>query len=118
MAVVHAVVQDAHDQDASVVGLEEDAVAATHSHVQTRAEVVTPARDGRTADETLEGVAQRVQVVRRLRLPPRAHRVPTNRVEIGSRDVCEVEALHSAANSASIWSSVSSCSTRPAAMSS
>jgi hypothetical protein len=59
-----------------------------------------------------------VHVLGRPVRPPRPGGVATNRREIRPGDLGEDESLHRLANRASIWSSVSSSITRPAATSS
>ncbi len=107
-AVVHPVVKNAHNQDAGLVRLEEDAVTTAGGHLDIRLEVVTSARDHRATGQALHRVTEGVHVLGRLVPPPRPNGVATNRGKIRPGDLGEVESLHKPANSASISSSVSS----------
>lgn len=105
--VVHPVVENANNQDAGVVGLEEDAVPATRGHLDADPEVVARTHDHRTSQQALHRFAKGLHVLAGLVWPPGPHGVATNRGKIRVRDFSENEALHRLANRASISSSVS-----------
>lgn len=101
-AVVHPVVEHAHDEDARLVALED--VAGTAGHCVSR--------------QCLKRFPEGVHIRDGLVTPPCPAGVPADRRQVCPSDVGEVESLHRLANSASISSSVSSWITRPAATSS
>ena len=115
--VVHPAVENAKNQDARIVGLEEDAVAAACGHQDARPEVVACVRGHGASNQALHRVAKSVDVPAGLILAPRPNREASNRGEIRPGDLGEDEPLHRLANRASTWSSVSSSITRAAATS-
>lgn len=98
--------EDANDEYARVVLLEEDAVTAALGHQDARPEVTSFAREHRTANQALHRVAQSIHVFAGLVSPPCPSGVTTNLGEIRSRDLGEDQAFHRLANRASISSSV------------
>src|SRR5690606_32813831 len=112
--IVHAVVENADNQHAGLVGLEEDAVTAAGGHLHGRPEIIASARHHRASEQALHRGAKGVHVLRGLISSPSSRGVPPNRCEVRPRNLGENESLHRLANRASIWSSVSSSITRPA----
>ena len=60
--VVHPVVENANNQDARVVGLEEDAVATAGGHLNAWPEVVACTPDDRASNQSLHHVAKGIQL--------------------------------------------------------
>ena len=106
--VVHPVVQDANNEDAGIIGLEEDAVSPADSHLDARPQVISTAGGNGPSEQALQRVTKGVQVRRGPLLAPGTSGVATNRVEIRPGNLGEDQAYHRRAKSASISSSVSS----------
>ena len=106
--VVHPVVQDANNEEAGFISLEEDAVTPADSHLDAWPEVVSTARGNGPSEQALQRVTKDVHVLRGPLLAPGTSRVATNRVEICPCNLGEDQARHRLANSTSISSSVSS----------
>ena len=83
--VVHPVVQDANNEEAGFIGLEEDAVTPADSHLDAWPEVISTARGNGPSEQALQRVTKGIHVRRGPLVAPGTSGVATNRVEIRPR---------------------------------